>query len=379
MSIHIDATQQRERFINTLRATGSLHSPRWIDAFAHVPREQFVDQFAVPGNPGAGLVDYDLADDEDGTALEAVYTDHTLLTQWDGGGTAISSSSTPSLMARMLEHLDAHPGHRVLEIGTGTGYNAALLSHALGSEAVVSLDVDENLVDAATRRLRALGYTPHTLTGNGRVGAPDHAPFDRILATCGFDRVPAAWLDQLSEHAVVVINLGLGLAVLHGGPTGLCGPVVGTAAFMAARQIGDTALTARDVVQTVQALPNRVDHLAASLDPAEVRDPVVSALIRLQLPTLEVVPVYDEAGNTTYCLYDPAREARTRARLHGETATVTTQGPNLWDDLHAVVTSWTAAGRPELTRYGLTVHPDGSHDLWLDDPDKITSTLSAPG
>jgi SAM-dependent methyltransferase len=90
-----------------------------------------------------------------------------------------SSSTMPSLMARMLEALDVRDGHRVLEIGTGTGYNAALLCHRLGPRNVVSIDIDPTLVAAARSRLADLGYHPTLVAGDGTTGAVQHGPYDR--------------------------------------------------------------------------------------------------------------------------------------------------------------------------------------------------------
>lgn len=123
----------RREFADRLARAGYLDNPRWFDAFRTVPREAFVTAFTVP-HRGGQLHHYDLTDPaEAGTALSAVYTDNTLITQVDAGGTATSSSTAPSLMALMLHQLDLKGGHTVLEVGTGTGYNAALLSHFIGA------------------------------------------------------------------------------------------------------------------------------------------------------------------------------------------------------------------------------------------------------
>ncbi|MDR7303318.1 hypothetical protein [Haloactinomyces albus] len=118
----------RIRLVNDLIARRLLTTARWKTAFRTVARDIFVDRFSVPDEHG--LVEYDLtAPEHHAAALAAVHSDTTLITQQDTGGTATSSSTTPSLMALMLEHLDAQPRHRVLEVGTGTGYNAALRAH----------------------------------------------------------------------------------------------------------------------------------------------------------------------------------------------------------------------------------------------------------
>jgi protein-L-isoaspartate O-methyltransferase len=147
--------EDRERYLRgalaaRLAASGALRAPRWIGAFEMVPRHVFVPQFYVdPGHRGA----WELVD---GTApgqrerwLDLVYRDDALVTRLGERGVLLSSSSQPSLMARMLEALDFTGGERVLEIGTGTGYNAALLCAGLDSALVTSVDTDASLVTAA--------------------------------------------------------------------------------------------------------------------------------------------------------------------------------------------------------------------------------------
>ena len=103
-------------------------------------------------------------------ALERVYSCETLITalaEVDGQRLAVSSSTKPDLVVRMLEILQVRDGHRVLEIGTGAGYNAALLTHRLGGARVCSVEVDGDLVALARRRLAAAGYYPTLVTGDG--------------------------------------------------------------------------------------------------------------------------------------------------------------------------------------------------------------------
>jgi protein-L-isoaspartate(D-aspartate) O-methyltransferase len=119
----------------------------------------------------------------------------------------VSSSTKPDLMIRMLEALDVTDGMRVLEIGTGTGYNAALLSHRLGSAQVCSVDIDPHLVSQARQRLTRLGYTPTVATADGADGLPAHAPFDRIIATCALFAVPAAWIAQLRPGGLALAHI----------------------------------------------------------------------------------------------------------------------------------------------------------------------------
>jgi protein-L-isoaspartate(D-aspartate) O-methyltransferase len=115
--------------------------------------------------------------------------------------------SQPYVVAYMTEQLEVEPGHRVLEIGTGSGYQAAILSRL--AREVVSVERYRTLAEAARDRLKTLGYSNITIfTGDGFVGAPEQAPFDRIIVTAAADEIPDALIDQLEEGGKMVLPLG---------------------------------------------------------------------------------------------------------------------------------------------------------------------------
>ncbi|MFE9063136.1 methyltransferase domain-containing protein [Streptomyces violaceusniger] len=130
-------------------------------------------------------------------------------------GELITSSSQPSLMARMLQALQVRDGDRVLEIGAGTGYNAALLAHRLGDTQVTTLDLDPEITEAARNHLAAAGFRPAVVTGDGARGCPLHAPYDRIIATCAVASIPSAWLGQCRPGALILTPLATGLIALR--------------------------------------------------------------------------------------------------------------------------------------------------------------------
>ena len=170
----------------------AIADARVRDAFLGVPRELFVPEFHA----------------EHG--LAAVYRDEVVVTKTDEHGIAISSSSQPRIMAAMLERLELEPGLRVLEVGAGTGYNAALLKTVVGPRGrVVSVDVDAEIVRAARRALRRGGYAVRVVRGDGRDGVPAAAPFDRIVVTASSAEVPRAWLEQLREGGLLELPLRL--------------------------------------------------------------------------------------------------------------------------------------------------------------------------
>ncbi|MGW2301143.1 methyltransferase, FxLD system [Streptomyces sp. NPDC001809] len=123
------------------------------------------------------------------------------------GPLPLSLASVPSTVAMMLAQLDAQPGDRILEIGAGTGYNAALLAEIVGDGgAVTTVDIDSDAALHARHRLNAAGYERVTvIERDGLKGAPEHAPYDRVIATVGLWDIPAAWWGQLAEGGRLVL------------------------------------------------------------------------------------------------------------------------------------------------------------------------------
>ena len=113
------------------------------------------------------------------------------------------------MMAIMLRQLGLGPGHRVLEVGTGTGYNAALIACLVGNqESVVTIDVIPELIEQARGNLTAAGYAGvRVVCGDGAAGAPDYAPYDRIIVTTGTWDFPPQWWTQLRPGGRIVLPL----------------------------------------------------------------------------------------------------------------------------------------------------------------------------
>ncbi|WP_037889957.1 methyltransferase domain-containing protein [Streptomyces sp. NRRL S-87] len=200
--------------VRELTAAGDLPDPAWRAAFAAVPRHVFVPYFYVAR--GAGYERLWGEDPDPGHRarwLRGVYTDTPLATRVRGTE-LLSSSTQPSLMARMLHALDVRDGDDVLEIGAGTGYNAALLCHRLGDEHVTTVDLDEEITESARSHLARLGHHPAVVTGDGARGCPARAPYDRILATCELPRIPYAWLGQCVPGARILAPMATGLLAL---------------------------------------------------------------------------------------------------------------------------------------------------------------------
>jgi len=176
---------ERMEFQLTLRRRG-ISDQAVLRAMDEVPREHFV-----------------AADD-----AESAYADQALPIAC---GQTISQ---PYVVAYMTEQLEAGPQHRVLEIGTGSGYQAAVLSRI--AREVVSIERYRTLADAARNRLKTLGYDNVTvLAGDGLLGVPDRAPFDRIMVTAAAENIPDALVEQLAEDGRMVLPLGPRTGVQH--------------------------------------------------------------------------------------------------------------------------------------------------------------------
>ena len=173
-----DRGEDRMEFLLTLRRRGIMDRTV-LRAMDEVPRGRFVeDEFA-----------------------DAAHADQALPIAC---GQTISQ---PYVVAYMTEQLAVRPHHRVLEVGTGSGYQAAVLSR-LGRE-VVSIERYRTLAEAARARLSALGYdNVEVVTGDGFAGVPDKAPFDRIIVTAAAETVPETLVDQLADDGILVLPVG---------------------------------------------------------------------------------------------------------------------------------------------------------------------------
>ncbi|MFD5007746.1 methyltransferase domain-containing protein [Streptomyces mutabilis] len=210
------AASARAELVREIELSGAWAAdPVWRDAFATVPRHLFVPYYYVGVRGG---YERRWGEHPDPGARErwvrGAYADAPLATRLRDGE-LLSSSSQPSLMAIMLVELGVRDGDRVLEIGAGTGYNAALLAHRLGDDSLVTtVDLDPEITESARRHLAAAGYHPAVVTGDGSRGVPERAPYDRVLATCALSSVPRAWLAQCRPGGRILTPLATGLVVL---------------------------------------------------------------------------------------------------------------------------------------------------------------------
>jgi protein-L-isoaspartate(D-aspartate) O-methyltransferase len=189
--LHTESRTARRALVEKLQTDGHLRSERVAAAIEAVPRELF-----VPGLP-----------------LDEVYRPSDAIVTKRVDGVSVSSASAPEVIALMLEQLDPQPGNRVLEIGAGTGYNAALLAYLVGDTGqVVTVDIDEDLVVAAREHLGQIGYGQvKVVQSDGALGYANGQAYDRIILTVASTDIAPAWRDQLARpHGRLVMPLGLG-------------------------------------------------------------------------------------------------------------------------------------------------------------------------
>ena len=182
------ASQLHVGLVDFLLARGTITTGRVEAALRSVARHPFVA--SVP--------------------LEAAYApDDAVVTKRDAAGAPLSSASAPGVVAAMLEQLDVQPGMRILEIGAGTGYNAALLATLTGPAGrVVTLDIDQDVTGEARDALSAAGFGQvEVLTADGAHGHASGGPYDRIIVTAEAWDLPAAWWQQLTTAGRIVVPL----------------------------------------------------------------------------------------------------------------------------------------------------------------------------
>ncbi|WP_260636226.1 methyltransferase domain-containing protein [Streptomyces angustmyceticus] len=361
----------QERLVEVLRNKGALPSA-WRDTVASVDRALFVPQVLE----GCDLA----ADPEDWR--KAVYSDAPVVTQVNDGKPtpdgefrlSTSSSSMPSVMLEMLSLLDVHEGQRVLEIGTGTGYHAAWLSHRLGADHVTTVEIDEAVLSRAVENLERAGFRPTTIFGNGRAGHPRGAPYDRVICTCTVRDVPQAWLEQCpggrivtpwgssffsGSYATLEVRDGTAQGVFSGYPS-----------FMWDRTQRAGAGHISDVYHGEEGEKSFTD-----IPPQHViqDDPAFFTGLRLGDVWYRWCAADDDSGEATLWVFadDRASWATVEYIPDAEVYEVEQYGPRaLWDEVREAFLCWHEAGKPERSRFGLTVDRDGQR-VWLDDPRSV--------
>lgn len=370
-------------------------APGWATLFDQVPRAPFIPDTIWEENPnGAGFSAVSRQAEPERWAA-AVAANAPVITQLDlsdaniGSGREFptSSSSQPSLMADMLDALAPRPGDAVLEIGTGTGWNAALLQHRVGPHGrVVTVEVDRVVADQARCALAVTGFDPEVVTGDGEAGWPAAAPYDRIISTASVrELIPKAWLEQLRSGGRLVAPWGTdygngALLTLELDEDGVAtGRFAGDLAFMRLRghrrglfgwEPNDVTIAAADVTTT----DVRGADLDRMFDPAKGR-----FAIGARMSTAAIIVEWNKHGTRRHVIDLDDHTTRSFARVEAdltnlEPFTVRQLGPRrLWDEAIDAYDWWHEHDEPGPDRLGVTITPT-RQTVWLDTPGTTVRT-----
>ncbi len=369
---------------------GALRTTEWRRVFARVRRHVFLPRYLHDDDPGSFPARWRVVDstnpDDHSEWFDAVYSDRTLIVDLKGepippergGGNhpiVTSSSTLPGLMIRMLEDLDIADGMQVLEIGTGTGYNAALLSERLGDTHVTSIDIDPELVALARGRLAAHGYYPRLVAGDGEFGVP-HRTYDRVIATCGVDHVPYSWVAQTSPGGKIMANLRGPL--MHGALVLLAVAPDGTASgsflpnYASFMPIRHDPTTPYDYAVKITRPDTDPVEGFTTLDPASLHNNAAWGFVaQTWLSGAAFRLVTDDDGEslgTEIATLDGSWAVGWHTNDNDRYRTNQAGPRRLWDILEHAHEQWAALGQPRWDRFRLNVTKDRQR-ISLDTPD----------
>jgi protein-L-isoaspartate(D-aspartate) O-methyltransferase len=233
----------RAQMVESLRRLGVADEPV-LEVMASVPRHRFVDRFwaVARGARWTARSVREFVVDE-GCSDETLHLLHDVLVAVAIRGpidepVATSSISAPVIVASMLTEMALRHGLRVLEVGTGSGYNVALIAELVGDPSLVTtVEIDPTLVAETAPRLERLGYGAiYVIGGDGSEGVAERAPFDRVLATVGCVDIAPAWIDQLAGGGELLLPLEHGAmhprVAVRKSEGGLHGRFVGRSGFV---------------------------------------------------------------------------------------------------------------------------------------------------
>ncbi|MFD4261953.1 ATP-grasp peptide maturase system methyltransferase [Streptomyces sp. NPDC058534] len=371
----VDSVALRRALADRLAAGGLLRTAPWHEALCSVPRHEFLRGGFFEQVKGSAPTAWYPVVPDDGGWLERCYADESLVTQI--AGTIVpadirgeimrvptSSSTMPNLVVRMLEDLYVEDGNRVLEVGTGTGYSSGLLCHRLGDELVTSVEVDPEVSRRAGTALATCGYFPRLIVGDGLAGHRHHAPYDRLVATCGVLNVPYTWVEQTKPGGIILATLcgwlySSELARLTVGGDGVAHGrfLGGQISFMLARPQLPPPFGMLPDLESGQERPARLG--ATVLDDWDARFVAQLAAPRAQHLALTL------SDGTKHVLVDVEAGSWAVLAQDGEQWTVRQGGPvQMWDAVEDHLLRWRTDGSPALDRFEVTITPEAQRITW---------------
>lgn len=372
-------TPDPQRLVDLLRRAGSLSDPRVDAAFSAVPRHRF-----LPDAP-----------------LDTAYADLSVPVRYDGRGTATLSETMPSMVARLLAQSSLREGHNVLQIGTGTGYVAALMQHIVGPHGnVTTLEIERDIAEVARTTLTELGYASvNVVHVDGAAGYAPRAAYDRIVANVGVWDIPPAWKRQLKPQGRITAPIWLdgvqltttftldeGVLLSESATPSAFVYIRGMAAMPAVqRRVGSAPLTL--ISDAVDRLDSAMLHtllsqdaddsnrLSMTMTPADFWYGLVP-FMAVNEPEKDVFALYTiDLGGKAYgmegegfAIFTPASACF--VPYFGGGATHCFAGADAFLELDAKLHDWQAAGRPGLDRLHLDLIPH-EHGIAADVPGRV--------
>ncbi|HUT73585.1 MAG TPA: methyltransferase domain-containing protein [Armatimonadota bacterium] len=349
------------RLADELVANGAVVSAPVEAAFRKVPRHLFIDRAKAwfdEGKEWRGVVcDHQHPDPQ---VLDRIYRNDVI--QISDSAT----SSEPGCMAWMLEDLGLRPRMKVLEVGTGSGYNAALLAEIVGDPSLVySVEVDEQLARSAKRHLEEAGYHDATVvTGDGAKGYVPGAPYDAIIVTCGCNDLAPAWVEQVTKDGTVLFPLHFAPA---GDPTLLVRRTEGELRGHFTRLIYFVNCTSELLPPpTLPRIMDMAEALALSPEQAQLgfrlpvsvegRDHGYSFVMFMLANLTPDEHLVAHHGMATGIADTAARQA---CALTAEHALTAVGGRQVLERFRAIARRWEELGCPRLQEYAITVRAAG--------------------
>lgn len=370
------SVQMRQQLVDSLLQFGALHSTALQQAFLSIPREAFVPQFYEQDMTSRTMA-WKLVGAHQMRRehyLAEVYRDQPLVTKIDERRWPVSSSSQPSAMAKMLEALAVKPGQRVLEIGTGSGYNAALLAHLTGDpRTVVTIEQDANLATHALHALeQVIGPGITVITGDGFAGWKPEAPYDRLIATASASTLPSAWLEQLRPGGKLVMDLqgtlASGFLVVEKTIAGMTGSFLPEPLYFMPLETEANPTPQVNVASLLQqpcqwTFVLQKEHIF----PAILFNPAFRWFLQWRIPGCQISKRKQAQRDSssemhTILITEPANRAMVRLRRAGEEEMWQGEvyGPvPFWQDLQQAYEDFHMLGEPQQQMYQLVVEKEG--------------------